>query len=103
MLRMLENQLRDEIRSIQNSLSEEQRRNENENAKSKPLSKRRLKMLSTICMDVQTLCDQPMCPICNEDYIENESLMSLPCNHIFHGPCVMPWLELKDRFVEIDF
>ena len=95
---MLEHQLRDEIQNIQNTLSEEQRRN-NEQTKPKPLSKRRKKLLSIICMDSETLIEQPLCPICNEDYCEKESLMKLPCNHIFHGLCVMPWLELKDRYI----
>ena len=95
MLRMLEHQLRDEINSIQNSIAGERR---NEDVKPKRLSKRRLKLLNTICMDTKSLCAQPLCPICNEDYEENEPLMKLPCDHIYHGPCVTPWLELNDRY-----
>jgi len=33
------------------------------------------------------------CPICYEDYIENESLRVLKCNHYFHINCVNDWLN----------
>mmetsp|Transcript_9272 Transcript_9272/g.10244 ORF Transcript_9272/g.10244 Transcript_9272/m.10244 type:complete len:358 (-) Transcript_9272:58-1131(-) len=36
---------------------------------------------------------QTSCPICLEDYEEGESLRQLPCYHMFHTECIIPWLE----------
>lgn len=33
------------------------------------------------------------CSICIEDYSEDEQLVQLPCEHIFHKDCIMPWIE----------
>ena len=34
------------------------------------------------------------CPVCKEDYAVAEQVRQLPCNHFFHGGCIVPWLEL---------
>lgn len=33
------------------------------------------------------------CPVCKEDYVLGESVRQLPCNHLFHDSCIVPWLE----------
>ncbi|CZR63999.1 uncharacterized protein PAC_13896 [Phialocephala subalpina] len=33
------------------------------------------------------------CLICLEEFVENEEIRLLPCNHKFHPKCVDPWLE----------
>ncbi|KAK4174537.1 hypothetical protein QBC36DRAFT_333409 [Triangularia setosa] len=32
------------------------------------------------------------CAICTEDFVEGRDVRKLPCGHIFHPPCVDPWL-----------
>ena len=32
------------------------------------------------------------CPICTEDFIENQMLRLLPCNHQYHRACIEDWL-----------
>jgi len=47
------------------------------------------------------------CNICMEDFQLNEHVRGLPCKHMYHGDCIVPWLELvsvngfyfKDHFV----
>lgn len=32
------------------------------------------------------------CPVCLNDFAEQEKVKILPCNHIYHEPCIDPWV-----------
>ena len=34
------------------------------------------------------------CTICRSDYQEDDSVLELPCSHLFHPPCITTWLKL---------
>ncbi|GAB1313413.1 hypothetical protein MFIFM68171_03623 [Madurella fahalii] len=36
------------------------------------------------------------CVICVDDVARGEKVAVLPCNHFFHGDCVVPWLKLHN-------
>lgn len=36
------------------------------------------------------------CPVCKDDYGLGERVRQLPCNHLFHDGCIVPWLEQHD-------
>jgi hypothetical protein len=33
------------------------------------------------------------CAVCREDLVVGDKLQQMPCNHLFHPPCLAPWLE----------
>ena len=35
------------------------------------------------------------CPICLENFVENETIAILPCGHVFHIECVAKWFAEK--------
>ncbi|KAL0482374.1 E3 ubiquitin-protein ligase RING [Acrasis kona] len=37
--------------------------------------------------------DNDACSVCIEDYSINEELTQLPCEHIFHKDCIVPWIQ----------
>ncbi len=47
-----------------------------------------VKMLPCVCAGAGLEC-----PVCKEDYSIEESVRQLPCNHLFHNDCIVPWLE----------
>lgn len=40
------------------------------------------------------LCND--CSVCKEQFTVGEELLKLPCTHLYHRDCVIPWLKLHD-------
>ena len=40
-------------------------------------------------------CYNTACSICLEDFTKDEKLRLLPCGHIFHTSCILPWLTKR--------
>jgi Zn finger protein HypA/HybF involved in hydrogenase expression len=93
MLRLLESQLRDELEQLQLAYANNTRRNEEE--KIRPLTTVMKEKLRRTELSLDMLCSQPNCPICSEDFNIGTKALQLPCSHLFHDHCVMPWLEAK--------
>jgi len=36
------------------------------------------------------------CSICVDDFREEENVLKLPCDHLFHKKCIVPWSELHN-------
>ncbi|KAL0073235.1 hypothetical protein J3Q64DRAFT_1204774 [Phycomyces blakesleeanus] len=45
--------------------------------------------------------DHEECAICLEDYIDEDTLRTLPCRHEFHAGCVDAWLTSHKKFCPI--
>jgi Ring finger domain len=41
--------------------------------------------------------DQKQCPVCQENYSENQDVALLNCNHIFHIKCISDWGKYKQE------
>ncbi|MCO5556141.1 hypothetical protein L7F22_009685 [Adiantum nelumboides] len=33
------------------------------------------------------------CPVCLDKFVSGQSILNLPCQHIFHSKCLVPWLQ----------
>ncbi|XP_071965048.1 E3 ubiquitin-protein ligase RNF115-like isoform X2 [Antedon mediterranea] len=36
------------------------------------------------------------CAVCKEEYTEDEEVRKMPCEHLFHSDCIIPWLEMHN-------
>ncbi|CAB1456716.1 unnamed protein product [Pleuronectes platessa] len=70
--------------------------NQFENTGPPPADRERIKTLPTIYIKEEHVGASLECPVCKEDYSVEESVRQLPCNHLFHNDCIVPWLELHD-------
>ncbi|KAI8800103.1 hypothetical protein BJ742DRAFT_780697 [Cladochytrium replicatum] len=44
----------------------------------------------------QSMIEQNVdCTICQDDFVLEEELTRLPCEHYFHPPCIEPWLKIN--------
>jgi hypothetical protein len=92
LLQLLELQLREELDALRTTLANEQQQQAEKNLPLTQVMKDRLRLMK---LNVEMMCEQPSCPICSDDYTLAEEIVRLPCAHVFHHPCVMPWLESK--------
>ena len=53
------------------------------------LTPQRKQILSQCCCEEQ----QGTCSVCICDFEENEDLLRMPCGHLFHKDCIMPWIK----------
>jgi len=65
---------------------------------SSPLGRRQqpLQHYCSSSLNYDSLNFNAMCSICLEEYEEGEMLRMLPCHHLFHTECIIPWLT--ERF-----
>lgn len=60
-----------------------------------PAAKTAIANLKYVEVDKRIMEDIEMCEcsICKEDFILNQKVRQLPCGHLFHGECIVPWLS----------
>eukprot|EP01038_Epipyxis_sp_PR26KG_P005899 gene5899-8139_t len=97
MLRLLESQLRDELEHLQHAFETANIRANGAQNKPKKMTKAMSIQLKNRVINLDMICSQPSCPICSEDLILGNYITQLPCSHIFHKSCVLPWLDMKQN------
>ncbi|KAI3912880.1 hypothetical protein MKW98_012822 [Papaver atlanticum] len=61
-----------------------------------PASKEVVANLPTITVTEETLMKLGIdteCAVCNENLVIDDKMQELPCKHLFHPLCLMPWLD----------
>jgi len=59
-----------------------------------PMDKENIAGIPTVELTAEQKEKNSNCSVCWEDFAEGESVKQLECEHCFHGPCIVPWLEL---------
>jgi E3 ubiquitin-protein ligase RNF115/126 len=63
-----------------------------------PTSESALKTLKDIKLDENNLQEygDKECSVCKENYILNDTISKLPCEHLFHNECSVTWLKMHN-------
>ncbi|KAF2077389.1 hypothetical protein CYY_001317 [Polysphondylium violaceum] len=67
--------------------------NESQKRGTPPASKEEINKLKRGVAD-QSIVDQKIdCSVCQEHFEKGQEYIELPCTHIYHPDCILPWLE----------
>lgn len=62
-----------------------------------PASKSAIEALPSIKINEAMMSsDSSQCAVCKDSFELNEEARQMPCKHIYHPDCIMPWLELHN-------
>ncbi|XP_050378438.1 probable E3 ubiquitin-protein ligase RHC1A [Argentina anserina] len=52
--------------------------------------------LPTVEVTEEGLMKEPNCPVCKEGFVVGEEVREMPCTHVYHSDCIVPWLSLHN-------
>ncbi|KAK9270423.1 hypothetical protein L1049_026002 [Liquidambar formosana] len=61
-----------------------------------PASDSAIDAVPTVKITPDHLTNEPHCPVCGEEFNLGVEVRELPCNHVFHSDCIVPWLRLHN-------
>uniref|UniRef100_A0A8C9K8W2 E3 ubiquitin-protein ligase RNF115 n=1 Tax=Panthera tigris altaica TaxID=74533 RepID=A0A8C9K8W2_PANTA len=67
--------------------------NQFENTGPPPADKEKIQALPTVPVTEEHVGSGLECPVCKDDYGLGERVRQLPCSHLFHDGCIVPWLQ----------
>nr|XP_004301519.2 PREDICTED: uncharacterized protein LOC101292028 [Fragaria vesca subsp. vesca] len=52
--------------------------------------------LPTVKVTEEGLVKEPGCPVCKEVFVVGGEVREMPCKHVYHSDCIVPWLSLHN-------
>ncbi|XP_022754201.1 E3 ubiquitin-protein ligase RDUF2-like, partial [Durio zibethinus] len=61
-----------------------------------PASKSAIESMPTIQIAMTHVCSEIHCAVCKEPFELGTEAREMPCKHIYHQDCIIPWLSLRN-------
>ncbi|KAK7257825.1 hypothetical protein RIF29_32076 [Crotalaria pallida] len=61
-----------------------------------PASKAAIESIPTIAIEESHVCADSHCAVCKEAFALGSEARELPCKHIYHSDCILPWLSMRN-------
>ncbi|XP_059478861.1 E3 ubiquitin-protein ligase Iruka [Neocloeon triangulifer] len=59
-----------------------------------PLAEEKIQSLPSVEIAQEQVDQCLQCSVCWEDFKKGESVRKLPCDHVYHDDCIIPWLKI---------
>lgn len=61
-----------------------------------PASKSAIESMPTIPIAANHVSSESHCAVCKEAFVLGSEAREMPCKHIYHSDCILPWLSLRN-------
>lgn len=61
-----------------------------------PASKAAVEAMPTVEINETHIHNELYCGVCKEQFELGTQVRDMPCNHLYHSECILPWLELRN-------
>ncbi|KAK1421295.1 hypothetical protein QVD17_23506 [Tagetes erecta] len=61
-----------------------------------PASKAAIEALSTVEIEEHHVSIESQCAVCKEAFDLGSEVKEMPCQHLYHSDCILPWLNLRN-------
>ncbi|PPE00257.1 hypothetical protein GOBAR_DD02735 [Gossypium barbadense] len=61
-----------------------------------PASKAAVEAMATVEINETHILNELYCGVCKEPFELGTQVRNMPCNHLYHSECILPWLELRN-------
>ncbi|KAK8515033.1 hypothetical protein V6N13_121982 [Hibiscus sabdariffa] len=61
-----------------------------------PASKAAVEAMPTVEINETHIDDELCCAVCKEQFEIGTKVRNMPCDHLYHSDCILPWLQLRN-------
>ncbi|XWS74948.1 hypothetical protein CRYUN_Cryun01aG0042300 [Craigia yunnanensis] len=61
-----------------------------------PASKAAVEAMPTVVINETHIHNELYCAVCKEQFVFGTKVRNMPCDHLYHSNCILPWLQLRN-------